>query len=220
MNRFLTTIATFALAASPLFAGDDEAAYKKIENLLETTKIETLAYEDADVTEVIKYIAKEARVTIVIDKKALEDVDEDDREITLELADVKADNALNIVVDQIGLVRAFKNGVLYVTTKEKADDETVTKTYDIRDITVKIKDFPAPKLRLREDGDEGGIIIEIPKEDDPETDDVIEIIEESVDADWGDTASVSTIKGQLVVRAPRKIHKEVSGLLNQLRAAK
>jgi type II secretory pathway component GspD/PulD (secretin) len=221
MKKFLAMIALFALVAAPLMAGDDEASYRKIENQLDSTTIETLAYEEADVTEVIKDIAKKARITIVIDKKALEDVDESDREVTLELADIKASNALNIVVDQIGLFKTYKNGVLYITTEDKANEETVTKTYDVRDITVTIADFPAPKLRLKPaDDNSQGPTIEIPREDDPDTDDVIEMVEESIDADWGDTASVSKIKGQLIVRAPRKIHKEVAELLDQLRAAK
>lgn len=220
MRKLFALAVLFALIAAPL-AANDEAAYRKIENQLDSTKIATLAYEEADVTEVVKDIARKARINIVFDKKALKDVDEDDRKVTIELADIKAANALNLVIDQIGLVKMYKNGVMYITTEDKAEEDTVTKTYDVRDITVKITDFPAPKLRLRgNDDDNSGPIIEIPREDDPDTDDVIEIIEESIDADWGGNASVSKIKGQLVVRATRKVHKEVASLLNQLRAAK
>ena len=210
--------------SAPLFAGDekDEAAYRKIEAQLEATTIETLAYEDADVTEVVRDIAKRARVTIVFDKAALESVDEDDRKITMEMADVKAINALNIIIDQIGLYKTYKNGILYITTEEKSNEATVTKTYDVRDITVVIRDFPAPKLRLKPaDDNDNGPIIDFPNEDKiVETDDIIEMIEDTVTADWGDTASVSVIKGQLIVRAPRNVHKEVADLLDQLRSAK
>jgi hypothetical protein len=219
---FAALLLSFALIA-PVFAGDekDEATYRKIESQLESTTIDTLAYEDADVTEVVKDIAKKARVTIVFDKAALEGVSENDRKITLELAEIKAMNALNIVVDQIGLFKQYKNGILYITTEEKAAEATVTKTYDVRDITVKINDFPAPKLRLKGEDSDGGFEIEIPDEDKiVETDEIVEMIEESVEADWGDTATVTVSQGQLIVRAPRSVQKDVGELIDQLRASK
>jgi type II secretory pathway component GspD/PulD (secretin) len=224
MNR-LIAIATIVLFASVLAAqkaaNKDEATYRKIEAQLESTKLDVVAYEDADVTEVVRDIAKKARITIVFDKKALEGVDEDDRKITLELADIKASNALNIVLDQIKLTKAYKNGVLYVTTKEQAQSATITKTYDVRDITMKIQDFPAPKLRLRgNDGDDSGPIVEFPDDKDVEAEDIVDLIEESIEADWGGKATVKIVKGQLVVSAPRDVHKKIADLLNQLRASK
>lgn len=221
MKRFIRFVAVALLVgfvSAPLFA-DDEATYRKIESQLESTTLDTLAYEEADVTQVVKDIAKKARVTIVFDKKALEDIDEDDRLITIELAEIKAMNALNIVIDQVGLYKMYKNGVMYLSTEEKAEGVTITKTYDVRDITAVIKDFPAPKLRLK-GADGSGPVVTIPEERNVETDDIVEMIEESVDADWGDTATVTVAKGQLIVRAPRKVHKDVAELLDQLRSAK
>ncbi|MCB9934768.1 MAG: hypothetical protein H6840_03665 [Planctomycetes bacterium] len=224
MFRLSALVLLLGFVSAPLFAGDDkdEATYRKIESQLESTTIDSLAYEEADVTEVVKDIAKKARITIVIDSKALEDVDEDDRVITLELAEVKASNALNIVLDQIKLVKMYKNGVLYITNAEKAQGAVTTKVYDVRDITVKIVDFPAPKLRLRAADDSGGgpIIDYGDEPDDPTVDDIVEMVEESVEADWGGAASVSIVKGQLVVRASREVHKDVADLLDQLRSAK
>ena len=225
MTRFMLALVALILAFSPVFAGEkaDEATYRKIENQLDATVLDTVAYDEADVTEVIKDFARNGRITIVLDKKALEEVDEDDRLISLELADIKLGNALNIVLDQIGLVKSYKNGVLYITTEEKAKGVTITKIYDIRDITVKIRNFPAPTIRLRSnEGDGQGPIVVIPDEepDDPEVDDVVEIIEDTIDADWGDTASISVIKGQLIIRATRVVHKSVASLLGQLRASK
>ncbi|MCA8912775.1 MAG: hypothetical protein KDB82_13815 [Planctomycetes bacterium] len=221
--RYAAVALLVALVSFPIFAGDkkDEATYRKIEAQLNSTTIDTLAYEEADVTDVVKDIAKKARVTIVFDKKALEDVDEDDRKITLELADIKAMNALDIVIDQIGLFKSYKNGVLYITSEDKAKQSTITKTYDVRDITVKIQDFPAPELRLKPaDDNTSGPIIDFPEDDDPTADDIVEMIEDSIDADWGDTASVTIAMGQLIIRAPRNTHNDVADLLDQLRSAK
>jgi type II secretory pathway component GspD/PulD (secretin) len=223
----LFAIALVALLAAPLVAqksaaAKEETTYRKIESSLESTKLDTFAYEDADVSEVIKDIAKKCRITIVFDKKALEGLSADDRKITLELADIKASNALNIVVDQIGLHKAYKNGVLYITTKEKAEGATVTKTYDVRDITVKIKDFPAPKLRLRGEDEDSGPIFEYPEDEGKsvDTDEIVAMIEDSVDADWGGKATLKIVTGQLIITAPRTVHKKINNLLDQLRASK
>ncbi len=225
MKRWIPCIALLAaLGGAPLLAGDEkeDATYRKMESQLDSTILATLAYEDADVVDVVKDIAKKARVTIVWDKDALKAVSEDDRKISIELAEVKASNALNIVLDQVKLKKSYKNGVLYLTTEEKAQESTIIKTYDVRDITVKINDFPAPRIRLKAADDSGGgPIIEVPEEKpEVDTDDIVELIEDSVKADWGGKATVKVVKGNLIVTAPRNVHKEVATLLAQLRASK
>lgn len=213
-------IALAVLLAAPLMA-DDEAAHRKIATQLDTTKIASLLYENGDLEEVVKDIAKQARINVVFGKDVLEDLDAGKRSITIELTDIKAGNALNIVLDQAGLKRSFRHGVLYVVDEENAEEASIRKLYDVRDITANIRDFPAPRLRLR--GDEGGAgpQIRLPKEpDDPEVEDVVEMIEDNIEADWGNTANVSEVKGQLIIRAPRAVHQEVADLLRQLRAAK
>ncbi len=198
----------------------EEATYKKIEAKLDATVVPTVAYDEVDVTEVIKDFAKKGSITIVIDKKALEGVSADDRKITLELADVKLGNALNIVIDQIGLVKSYKNGILYITTKEKAQGTVSTKTYDVRDITMRITDFPTPEIKLKAQDEASGPDIIVPDEDPPTTDDIIEMIEGAVTADWGNTAKITVAQGQLIITAPREVHKSVANLLDQLRETK
>ena len=80
MSRIILALATLVLAFSPVFAGEkgDEATYRKIEAKLESTVLENVAYDEADVKEVIKDFARKGRITIVLDKAALDDVDDDD----------------------------------------------------------------------------------------------------------------------------------------------
>ncbi|KAA0209593.1 hypothetical protein EDM80_14630 [bacterium] len=206
-----------------VFADDvkkEEATYKKIEAKLDSTTLSVVNYDETDVNEVIKDFAKKGQITIVLDKKALEGVAEADRKITLELADIKLGNALNIVLDQIGLVKSYKNGVLYITTQEKAQGAISTKTYDVRDITMKVQDFPAPEIRLKAQDEQRGPVVDIPKEDPPTTEDIVEMIESTVKADWGSTAKITIAQGQLIVSAPRDVQKSVADLLDQLRASK
>lgn len=223
MIRFAAIACVLFFVASPLFAqrASDEVAYQRIETQLDATRFETFMYEDADVTDVVKDIARRCRITIVFERKTLEALSDDDRKITLELADIKAANALNILLNQLALKRYFRDGILYIGTQEKAAETTFTRTYDVRDVTNKIRDFPAPKLRLRGNEDGGRVQIRLPEErNEVDTDDIVEIIEDTVDADWGGNASIQVIKGVLVVTATRETHKEVRALIRQLRTTR
>lgn len=223
----MTRLALIAFAlffvASPLLAQrvDDEAAYRRIETQLDATRFETFMYEEADIADVVRDIARRCRVTILIERKTLEALSEDDRTITIELADIKAVNALNILLNQLKLKRYFRDGILYIGTEEKAAEVTFTRTYDVRDVTNKIRDFQAPKLRLRGNEDGGRIQIRMPEDrNEVDTEDIVEIIEDTVNADWGGNASIQIVKGVLVVTATRETHKEVRALIRQLRTTR
>lgn len=228
MKKFALLAAIFAavsLFCAPLFANakDEEATYKKIENALETIRVDSLSFDKTDITEVIKDLAKKGNISILIDKDALKGIDEDKRKITLSLVKIKLGQALNIVIQDVGLYKSYKNGVLYLTTKDKAQGATTTKIYDVRDITAKVQDFAGPKIRMKEDsgGNNNGPQIEIPEEKEtPTADDIVEMITDTIEADWDGTCKVTIVKGQLVVKASREVHKQVVDLLNQLRSSK
>ncbi|MCA8919646.1 MAG: hypothetical protein KDB32_11250 [Planctomycetes bacterium] len=208
------------LFCSPLFA-DDTAAYRKIESKLDSTTIDALILDETDIKEAVKTIARKAGISILFDKSALEGLSDDERKVTLELSEIKASNALNLVLDQLGLTKGYKYGFLYVMCAETVEEAVEATIYDVRDITANVKDFEAPKLKLVGEGDDIGGIVHWPEQDeDIQLEDIVELIEDSIDADWGDTASVTEIKGQLVVRASRSVHKEVASLLDQLRGSK
>jgi hypothetical protein len=93
---------------------------------------------------------------------------------------------------------------------------TYAKVYDVREITMPIRDFPAPEIGLGKAKDAQ------PKNDDKDKgtsiDDLIETIESTVDPDvWGQTGfSISKFKGQLVISASREVHRKIRALLAQL----
>jgi hypothetical protein len=199
----------------------NEIAHRNIENALNSTRVDVISYEDVDIQEVIRDIARRARANIVVDRRALQDIREDDRKVTIELSDILLGNLLNIVIRDVGLIKSYRNGILYLTTQERHDAVTITRLHDVRDITVRIQDFPAPKIRLRDREDGVGPRIDPPRDDDqPTADDIVEMIEDTIEADWGGAASIRISRGQLVIRAPRSVHADVVKLLAQLRAAR
>jgi type II secretory pathway component GspD/PulD (secretin) len=223
MKRILFVAFLLAFAVAPLAAqraDSDEAAYRRIESRLETTRFDTFIYEEADVADVVRDIARRCGITIIFDRRALEGLSEEDRKITIELVDIRAGNALNIVVSEVRLQRVYRNGVLYIASTEAAAEATVVRVYDVRDITAKVQDFPGPRLRLR--GEEGarGPIFEPPQERVIETEDIVDLIEDTVKADWGGRHSIQIVRGVLVVNAPRNVQREVRTLISQLRTAR
>lgn len=93
---------------------------------------------------------------------------------------------------------------------------TYSKVYDVREITMPIRDFPAPEIGLgkakdpqpKDEGKDKGTTI----------DDLIETIEATVEPDvWGRNGfSISKFKGTLVISASREVHRKVRALLAQL----
>ncbi|MCF6228817.1 MAG: hypothetical protein L3J82_09195 [Planctomycetes bacterium] len=221
MKKFVAVAIALSLLGTPILADKDDAKYRKLETALNTTVLDSFSFENADIVDVVKHIAKKTRINIVFDKEALEGVDEDDRAVTIELSDIKAMNALKIVLEGVDLKQSFRFGVIYITTEEDAVAVTSLKTYDVRDITVAIRDFPAPKLRLRGPDGDSGIVIDIfDEEKHVDTDEIVEMIEDTIDADWGGTSSITLAMGQLIIRTTRATHQEVAILLAELRSSK
>ncbi|MHC4840030.1 MAG: hypothetical protein ACYTDT_03580 [Planctomycetota bacterium] len=220
MKKFVAAAIALSLLGTPVMADKDDANYRKLETALKTTVIDSFSFEDTDIVDVVKTIAKKSRINIVFDKAAIEDMSEDDRLVTIELTDIKAQNALKIVLDQVGLYQSFRHGVVYITTEEDAVEATSLKTYDVRDITVIIRDFPSPRIRLKGADDVRGPEYYVDEEKIVEADDIVDMIEETIDADWGGAASISKVMGQLVIRATRSTHQEIAGLLSELRSGK
>ncbi|NUQ35843.1 MAG: hypothetical protein HUU29_12995 [Planctomycetaceae bacterium] len=224
MNRLIRIlgVALFALA-SPLVAANDETDAAKAETKLDAKILDSFSCKDTPLTDALTTIAKEAGVSIIVDSK---NVDAKDKTVTIELVSISAKNALAHVLNQAGLVRRFKNGVIVVTTKEAAEANPVlvTKTYDVRDITAVIRDFKGPKVELKGEDDK----LKDPDDDDDDEkevqtiDDLMDLIKETVEPKtWGNNGhAMAKFKGNLVVTTTTETQKKVAALLEQLRASK
>jgi hypothetical protein len=122
----------------------------------------------------------------------------------------------------------YKKGVLMVETKEERGSEMDMQLYDVKDLLMKIRDFPGPSLELAAGEGEAGPttgIIE-PEEgahpfDDPES--LVNIIRNATggDSTWGkDGVSIAISNGLLVVVQSSEIHKEIQALIVSLRQFK
>lgn len=205
----LFVLGTCGLSA-PVLADNGEL---KINAALEASVFNTVEWNDTTLKEAMRDVAKKAGINIVIDSKNVDA----EQKLTLSLANMTCANLLGVVADVLKLRRYVSDNVLWITTKEEAikNIRTVTRTYDVRDITMEIRNFRGPRIengRLKDDQPDD--------EKEPITiDEVIELIEKNVESEvWGQAGySISPFGGQLVISASSDIHRKVRRFLNQLR---
>ena len=110
---------------------------------IEATLEEDVSFDfiNTPLDDVVAFLISLKRTNIVVDKKAIEDRGALD--VTLRLDKVKYKDALNWILRLLDLSYTLENGAIYISTKEKigASKRTVTKFYDVTDLTVDIRDF-------------------------------------------------------------------------------
>ncbi|MGE0435203.1 MAG: hypothetical protein AB7K09_00725 [Planctomycetota bacterium] len=203
--------------------GQEERAHEMIKNQLDSKKLD-MDFDETSLEDVLEYIKQRSGINIVLDPKVADDVAEEP--ISLTLKNISLGSALRIILDFVEMTYTFRHGVLWITSPEEAwKGRTILHIYDVRDLTMRIKNFPGIRIRLRGDdgGGGGGPVWEDEDEpvEVPTTDDLEEIIPEVCNRESWDNnpeASIMTVMGMLVIRQTPEVHKEIMQLLSQLRA--
>ena len=216
----------FVLAAivvptmSTVSAGSADRARAKLVN----TKISDATYENADFVDVIKEIARKTNTSIIVSKG----VKAENYRVDLTLSNIKASSLLNIILRQNDLKLQVADGIFFIRTQEEAKlhARVSMRLYDLRDITMKIRNFKAPKIGLR---DSEGNTVNVPDDDDDEeqeepmtADEVMDLISENIESDlWGQGKHrLAVFRKHLVVTTSAEVHLKVARFLNQLRATR
>lgn len=196
--------------------------------------------------DVLSYFASVTNLNVDVDWDSMERIGVGrDMPVSLELRDVPARVVLNRVLektktDSFSRVDwAVNDGVLVIAAEEALRRNTFVVIYDIRDLLFEIPDFDvAPLLDLdhvldrwgdQKSRENSGAIFGY---NDPEApvrrteqdmmERVLEIIQTNVDFEgWrdngGSTGVVQELNGNLIVTNTAKNHRQIQGLLNQLR---
>ena len=200
-----------------------ERQHELIRQTLDTKKID-VSFDETPLSDVIHYLKGRAGIAIVLDPKVGDDLA--DEPITVTMRNISVGNALRIILDFVDLTWTFRHGVLWITSEEEAfKGRTVLRIYDVRELTMRIRDFAGARIRLRSDESGAPGIICIWPEDDEvieraDADTLMDLIPEVVAADsWAQNpeASIITVMGMLVVRQTPEVHAEIATLLAQLR---
>ncbi len=223
----VATAALFVALALPVRADEVDEKKREIMNKLETTKI-SLDFKDTNLSEVIDFLHEVTGINFVLSKSVQEKARSGELKVDIKLEDLPLRTALKLLLNLQDLTLVYKKGVLMVETKEERGSEMDMQLYDVKDLLMKIRDFPGPSLELAAGEGEAGPttgIIE-PEDsahpfDDPES--LVNIIRNATggDSTWGkDGVSIAISNGLLVVVQSSEIHKEIQALIVSLRQFK
>lgn len=203
-----------------------QSQYKEISEKLQTKRI-SLDFQDAPFNDVIQFIRQVININILVDPDIFKDKSPDELKVTLQVKDLRADNALDLLLTFASLTRRYANGVMIISTKERHQETVFMAVYDVRDMMFTIHDFPGPQIGL-EASKAGGVSgIKFEEVEDTEKNELsnperlLEIVKGNAGGTtWedNDKCSASIINGLLVVNQTRSGHREVGRLLLMLRS--
>ncbi len=198
--------------------------------------------QDNPLESALTYIANQAEVDIDVDWETLDTLGIDrNTPVTLRLGgSVNAITALDRLLEKASTDEynaadwAIIDGLLTVSSAQSLVNKTAVGMYDINDLLHEIPDYPdVPEIDLQQAlqssqggggqspfQDQGGNEIEeTPLED--RINEIIDIVENNIEEDRGfieGSWTITPFRGVLIVRATPKAHRQIGGLLDQLRA--
>jgi len=231
--KTMVTAVFLALTALPALAqegGTNETDPRKQEvvNKLNTMRL-TVNFENTTMEEAIGYLRDFSGLNIIVDAEVYKNQSEDQLKITLKVKDLLLKSILKLMLTSRELTAMYKEGVLLIIPKGKVDKSVTLQLYDVRDLLVKIQDFPGPKVELVSPSKGGGgpltgatFSLEEPRSTITE-----EFITEMVKQNTGDkswdenpNASINLTNGVLVVSQSKRVHEEIKHFINLLRQFK
>ncbi len=186
-------------------------------------------------SDVLDFVSAVAEVAIDVDWRSLEEIGIDpETEVTLNLPPVTPERILNAVADRVSDIGAeadwaVQDGVLVFASKDRLRKRRALHIYDIGDLVVEVPDYTSvPEIDLQQalQSNEGGgqspfqdqnqDTVRIPLED--RIREVRDIIERNVDTEhWDVDGFIQEWGKSLIINTSPKNHREVRGLLSQLR---
>jgi len=95
----------------------------------------SLDLDEVPLNTVLAQLEESLGIRIALDEKGLDEISlKADVPVSIELADVTAESALNVVVRRLGLTYTYWDEVLQVTTPDRATSQFFTRVYDVYDL--------------------------------------------------------------------------------------
>ena len=223
---------------------------KSMRNILPQVEFISTPFKD-----VVDFFRNYGGVSIYVNWGALQGAGIDDAStVTVRLRNVSFEKALKTALEDLGggttpLRYVVDEGVITISTKDDLDQKTLTRSYDIRDLIVRVPSFQGPKISLEssddDDDDDGGggslfgdsttgtggsgggsTVTETTVTRQELINSILELIQETIDRDsWGGEigsgpGSIRELGGQIIVTQTAENHRQMLDLLGMLREAK
>lgn len=219
-----------ALGALPLFAQDIPDAHTSERNTEILNKFNAMSidvdFTDTPFDEVVTYLREFSGINFFVDPAAYEKGGKDSMKVSLKVKGVRLASVFKLILRQWDLAAQIRNGIVEITTKEKVNYNVVVRMYDIRDLALKINNFPGPRLELLPGAGAGGgpgvtFTLEEPSESKVPPDFLQELIRETCSKEsWDNNPNAQmsmTPNGQLLVAQTKAVHAEIENLVNMIR---
>ena len=171
-------------------------AEQRLEKALDKTV--SIGFLNTPLTEVVVVLAKQLSINVVLDNESLtEEGIAPDTSVTLQLQQITARSALELLLRPRGLASVIEHEVLLVTTVAKEKEKLVSRTYPVSDLLGPNENYGA----------------------------LIQMLESSTSGPWmnrdgeGGVVTELATTGSLVVRQTASVQRQVLGLLRQQRGA-
>jgi hypothetical protein len=177
----------------------------------------TVTFSDSHFKDVIEYLATLSDQNIILDPGAMEQNDVTyDSPVTLKVRELSLRSTLRKVLSQFNLTYIVKDEVIYVTSKEKAKKEMVTRVYPVGDLVRGVGPLADAGLGLRL-GPLGQALDQTQMVQNAAT--LIEQVKSTVDPDsWGPgggSVSFDAASMALVVKQSAEVHLMLGGSLGR-----
>lgn len=191
------------------------------------TRVPAVALAGVPLDDVFDFMRDVAGLNLYVNWPALEAAGVDRSvPISLKLRNIKLGKVMDLALNQASgggaeLTWYVSDNIVYVTTKELADQDMVTMIYDVQDLLVEVPNFRAPQF-TPSSGGQGGSGNIIGSSDNETTEDstatergeklvdlVMALIEPDVWVENGGFARIRYFRGTLIVTAPRSVQRKI-----------
>ena len=157
----------------------------------------SVEFSDTPLEAAIDRLAEITKIDIRLDEPALRKIRVREREpVTLKLTDRKLHTVLQAIVLDLDLTWILRDGVLWITSREEAEESLKVAVYDVRDL-------------CRDGGEADALIEAVTRQTEPDS--------------WDDVGGPGSIEfansGTMVISHQERVHKEVLNLLETYRTS-
>lgn len=184
----------------------------------------TLDFSDTPLQDVVQFLRETTGVNMVLDPTVVQERGEEELKVQLRVEQLEVESALKLILELKQLGYQIKNGVVFVTTKDKLGGNSESRVYNVRDLTLKLQDFEGPELSLTSaaSGTGGGTAIDMGDDEGSAvtTESLMNLIRDNIAPDsWEGENNIQDRNGMLVIRNSTEVHGRVRQLLSDLRAS-
>jgi len=170
-----------------------------------------VAFVDTPLKEVVASLSTQLDVPFIVDERALTEIGMDSNTpVNIDLRNIKAEVAMDLMLNSLGLTWLVHNDMVHVTTPEAAENKLEVRIYvcrDFLDITYRSGGGGDSRHRVKT------------------LNDLINLIKSTIEPlSWDDQGGSRTVQplsgGILTIAATSPVHAKVEQLLQKLRTAK